>query len=241
MVGGMKPTFLTCIAIVFTGVLLNSCRSYIGQRAHERAEYVGFCLPADISSESGRQVLSDGRDYYIELPRYRKMPRALNWIDSMGTKFCLPDKNEEVSGEPDFCRLHPELARYVIGRSNRKPSDLEGKITLVDNPDEIRPLCTERLSIVNSVDKEAMSQCARRITSPNATAHKIWGYTATVLLDAPITVVQNTALAAGFGVGFVGSAIAAPIWLPIQQHMLQPNPKTESPAKETPVSENEAN
>lgn len=238
----MKNLFLILPLAV---LVLNSCRSYIGQRAFERAEYTAFCLPADISAESGRQVLSDGKGYYMELPRYRNMPRALNFIDSMGAKIARSEQQEVVSGVSDLYRLHPALAHYVTGRSGNKPSDLEGKITLVDTPEPIRARCTEQLPIVKSVDKDAPSQCWRRVTSPHATAHKAWGYTATVLVDAPVTVAQNVALAAGFVAGWAGCAIVAPVAIPLQQCQQQKAEEqsrgTESPrADESPVYADEA-
>ena len=205
--------------LTLAALLLSRCRSYIGQRCFDRAEYSAYCQPADISAESGRRVLSDGENYYILLPRRRKMPCALNFVSGMGSKFCRPARNETVPGEQDLYRLSPELARYVIGRSTAQPSQIEEKISLAENPSELIARCRESFPIVNSPDKTISYQptCYRKVTSPNASIHRALGYTSSVLLDVPITIAQNTAFVAAGIVGFAGSAIAAPLLIPLQQ------------------------
>ena len=224
----MKATLL----LLFCGaLLLNSCRSYIGQQEFTRAEYSGYCLPTDITPNAGRTILSDGSRYYIELPRYRKMPCALNWAEMMGVKFCMPDYDQAVN-ENDLYLIPTDLALYLSGRSSHIPSDpFNNPLTRVKNPSEVKSRCTVSIPIVNAAPENARGN-SFECTSPYAGAHRAAGYAATVLLDVPISVAQNAALLGAFGVGAVVSIVSAPVMIPVTRQMQQ-RPATEQ--VETPT------
>lgn len=227
----MKATLL----LLFCGaLLLNSCRSYIGQQEFTRAEYFGHCLPTDITPNSGRTILSDGSRYYIELPRYRKMPHALNWAEMMGDKICMPDYDQAVN-ENDLYLIPTNLALYLSGRSSHMPSaSFNNPLTRVENPSEVKSRCTVSLPIVNAAPKNAIGE-SFRCTSPYAGAHRAAGYAATVLLDVPISVAQNALCLGGAGVGAVVSIVSAPVMIPVTRQMQQ-RPATEQVAPPTQTS-----
>lgn len=219
------------LAVMWVG--LSSCRSYIGKNCFERAEYDAFSLSTDISPVGGRKVLSDGKRYYIQLPRYRRASHTFNWAEIMGDKFRKPNQTVSVPGEEDVYTLHPELALYVTGQSDKPPSDITKLCTPAEHPADILPLCTKSLPIVNTPKKDSGDTVLgyRRIISPNADFHRAMGYTSGLLLDIPLTVAQNASLVAAGAVGFAGSAIVAPVFIPL----LQGQP---SPAEEPQPSEN---
>lgn len=217
-------------AVMWVG--LSSCRSYIGKNCFERAEYDAFSLSTDISPADGRKVLSDGKRYYIQLPRYRRASRTFNWVEMMGDKFRKPNQTVRVPGEEDVYTLHPELALYVTGQSTKPPSDITKLCTPAEHPAAILPLCTKNFPIVNTPEKDSGSMVLgyRRIISPNAGFHRAMGYTTGLLLDVPLTVAQNASLVAAGAVGFAGSAIVAPVFIPLLQG--QPSPAEEPQSTE---------
>lgn len=217
-------------AVMWVG--LSSCRSYIGKNCFERAEYDAFSLSTDISPAGGRKVLSDGKRYYIHLPRYRRASRTFNWVEMMGDKFRKPNQTVRVPGEEDVYTLHPELALYVTGQSAKPPSDITKLCTPAEHPADILPLCTNSLPIVNTPENDSSGMILgyRRIISPNAGFHRAMGYTSGLLLDVPLTVAQNASLVAAGAVGFAGSAIIAPAFIPLLQG--QPSPAEEPQSTE---------
>ncbi len=213
------------VAVMWVG--LSSCRSYIGKNCFERAEYDAFSLSTDISSADGRKVLSDGERYYIQLPRYRRASRTFNWAEMMGDKFRKSEQTVRVPGVEDIYTLHPELALYVTGQSTKPPSDITKQCTPAERATDFLPHCTKSLPIVNTPEKgsEGMTLGYRRIISPNAGFHRAMGYTSNLLLDVPLTVVQNATLVAAGAVGFAGSAIIAPVFIPLLQVQQSPAEK----------------
>ena len=64
-------------------------------------------------------VLSDGKDYYIELQRMRKddRPDTSDYGALRGLAF-YSIRDEKIDGEIDFYRLPKQQALYIIGKSN---------------------------------------------------------------------------------------------------------------------------
>lgn len=204
----MKSYILPLLCVT---ILLNSCRSYFGQKLFDKAEYCAFSNTAYITTDSKRKVLSDGQNYYIELPRQRYYTPSVNFLKCVGGKFRKSEYTAPVPDMSDFYKIPQDSARYITGQSAHKP----GKyllLTPVTDDTVIPPNCRQ-LPIVRDIPDWNDSTRCFTYTSPNAGLYNTLGYTTTVLVDAPVTIVQNTALAGLLVLSIPIHVVALPFYL----------------------------
>lgn len=205
----MKAPYILPLLCVIC--LLSSCRSYFGQKVLDCAEYQAFSNTAYITTDSQRKVLSDGQNYYIELPRQRYYTPSVNFLKCVGSKFHENKYTAPVSGVSDFYKIPQDYARYLTGQSSKKLGKYQ-PLTPVPDATAIPENCRQLPIVRNIPDWDRSTRCFT-YTSPNAGLYNTLGYSTIVLVDAPVTIAQNTALAGAIVLSLPLHIVALPFYL----------------------------
>ncbi len=132
-------------------------------------------------------VLTDGKEYYVELQRIRE--KGADW-SGYGALRGLATKSYSksvVHGTTDFFRISEQQARYITGQSNTPAKDAEYVYT--EQAADIKARCTTRLPITRSPESYLLNAGYRKITSPYASFYNTLGYASAVVIDGPMSCV----------------------------------------------------
>ena len=116
----MKYPFI----IIAATLLLSNCRSYFAHNVISNAKYEAYCDTADIKPKANQVIISDGKNYYMELPRYRWKQRSIDFMEGVGGKLRTGERRVAVPGEKDLYKLPANYARYLTGQSKIKPKEV---------------------------------------------------------------------------------------------------------------------
>lgn len=181
--------FLSFIAIT---VLLPGCITHVSDTFFNKAEYEAYGDTSTICPGQNMYVLSDGKDYYIELQRMRKddRPDTSDYGSLRGLAF-YSIRDEKIDGEIDLYRLPRQQALYIIGKSNN-PGKTD-KLCYIENAAEIKATCTQKVPVYRAPEYISFCRDYRTITSPNATIYNTLGYTTAIIADVPLSCVGTAA------------------------------------------------
>ena len=183
-------------AVLSLPVMLNSCYFNSTGSLIDKAQYEARANAADLNVSPNPVVYQNGSNYYIELPRYR-------YGHPVKLQYSVFDQESpmEASMEPrgmGMYRISEEYARYLTGQG--KKTDELFSMQEVANADEVKML-SRRIPVVKKADDHMV---AYSYESPNSG----WLYAAVpfnwLLVDLPVTVVENAVIVAG---------VAGVIWL----------------------------
>ena len=169
-------SILACLSV--TGCYFNSAGDLIQRAGYE----------AGVNSEdavAGKYVLTDGSDYYVELPRYmmEKEARIRYDITEKDTRKPGPHK----TGQSSLVQIPADFAMYLTGKAEGPTTP--ASMTPVKNESQVRRTATTRLPIVKKGDSSLQKF---RYSSPNAP----WLYTAAAFdwlcIDLPFTLIGNS-------------------------------------------------
>lgn len=175
---------------------LPSCITHVSDIFFNKAEYEASADTSVIAPDKGIYMLSDGKNYYIELQRIRKdnRPDSSDYGALQGMAY-YSIRDEEISGVKDLYSVPKQYALYLAGKS--KHAGKERKLTFVENSEEIKAKCTAKLPIRSETAYNDCYISPRTITSPHATTYNALGYTTAVVADVPLSCV-GTAMATVF-------------------------------------------
>lgn len=175
---------------------LPSCITHVSDAFFNKAEYQASADTSLIAPDKGTYLLSDGKNYYIELQRIRKdnRPDSSDYGCLQGMAY-YSLRDEEISGVKDLYAVPKPYALYLVGKS--KYADKERKLTFVENAEEIKAKCTTKLPIRNETAYNNCYIIPRTVTSPHAATYNALGYTTAVVVDVPLSCV-GTAMATVF-------------------------------------------
>lgn len=168
--------------------LLNSCYFNSTGRLLDRAQYEAYATTADLSTQPAPLVYTDGTGYFIELPRYRSngAPKLQYSIFGQSNENTAPPEKRGVG----MFRIPEDYANWLTGRGRR----VENAAFMVEMPnaEAIKARCST-LPVVKAPGNRTINYTYR---SPNAG----WMYVAVpfnwLLVDLPVTAVENAAIAA---------------------------------------------
>jgi len=188
----MKPFFLLSgIVMMFTSCITHVCDTFFN-----KAEYEAYGDTSTICPNQNMYVLSNGKDYFIELQRMRKdnRPDTSDYGSYRGLAF-YSIRDEKIDGEADLYRLPKQHALYIIGKNNHPVS--AGKLTYVENADEVKAGCTQRFPVKRAPEYWCFNTGLRTVASPHAGIYNTLGYTTAVVVDVPLSCI-GTASAVAF-------------------------------------------
>lgn len=226
------------ISALACSVVQCSCVSQLCNYAFDAANYPAACNPADIQPQKGQYVFTDGKRYYIQLPRYRYGDQVKSLSTILDNLTYSPNTTATLKrGETDWYELPPTFARYITGLSPHAvipggrgmyihhqspnewktlPSGKEAElpqIRYVEQADNILSTCTQQLPVVRPCPPERDNRdepyrAVHMVESSHSSLYKAAGYTTAVLVDTPLTILGNTALIAGSPLIILSNAIA---------------------------------
>ena len=184
MFRSLLPALLCCLAVC----LLNSCYFNSTGVLLDKAKYEAYATTADLSSQPTPQVYTDGTEYYIELPRY-----SSNAAPQL--QHSIFEQNEESASAPEkrgvgMFRIPADYAHWLTGRG--KKVDNVAFLQEVPNAAAIKSRCTT-LPVVKSPGNRSVNYT---YTSPNAGLMYVAVPFNWLLVDLPVTAVENAAIAA---------------------------------------------
>ena len=184
--------------VVGSACLLTSCYFNSAGYIFDKTGY-----RASVNTNSvkvGSVVYRDSADnYYVELPRYRyEKPVKLNY-------FFLDDDDRKpertATGQTDMFRIPQDFAMYLTGSASTPSTP--SYMRLVEDADEIKAKAVSTLPIVRAGDS---SEKRYSYDSPNAA----WWYTLGVfewlIVDLPLTCVENSLFFCAFLTAKTGQA-----------------------------------
>ena len=192
---------MRCFSKVMWGILclpmvLNSCYFNSSGWLLDQAQYEARVNAADLNASPLPVVYQNGANYYIELPRYRYGKPV-----KMQCFAFDQDAPEAASMEPrgmGMYRIPKSFALYLTGQGQKSAEVIS--LQEVENADEVKML-SRQIPVVKKADNHMV---AYSYTSPNSG----WLHAAVpfnwLLVDLPVTVVENAAIVAG---------IAGVVWL----------------------------
>ena len=183
--------------ILTISALLTSCVTHVSDAFFNKAEYQAYSRPDEILPDKGMHVLTDGKDYYIELQRIRQDNRGdcTTYCGALKDMGFYSIRDEEISGVKDIFRIPEQHALYITGQSSL-PGKQDAKLAYMENAAEIKARCTRRLPICRALKFSQYYAGYRTVTSPRAGVYNALGYTTAVVADAPLSIVGTAASAA---------------------------------------------
>lgn len=192
----MRCLYRAIVAALCLPGLLNSCYFNSTARLYDSAEYEARANAADLNSMPNPVVYQNGSSYYIELPRYR-YGRPLQLQYSVFDQEQAPEPCLEPRGTGVY-RIPEELALYLTGQGGKVPEVFS--MEEVPQAEEIKQL-SRRMPVVKRAEEHQISYTYQ---SPDATWLRVAAPFNWLLVDMPVTVVENAAIVAG---------VAGVIWL----------------------------
>lgn len=176
--------------------LLNSCYFNSTARLYDRAEFSARANAHDLNTMPDPVVYQNGNSYYIELPRYR-YGTPLRLHRSVFEQEQASEPILEARGTGMF-RIPAELALYLTGQGGK----MNEMFSLVEvaGTEEIK-LLSRRIPVVKRVVERQVDYTYQ---SPDAMWLRVAAPFNWLLVDVPVTVVENAAMVAG---------VAGVIWL----------------------------
>lgn len=174
---------------------LNSC--YFNSAGHivDAASHPARVYAEDISV--GKQVYTDGDSYYIELPHYRYGKKVVTQYNALDSDSSDSKAVRTYKGMQMF-EIPADYAQYLMGKT-KKPVSLS-YVYPVKNGDAIKRYQSYPVKV-----KPAADTADWKYNSPNAP----WLYTACVfdwlIVDLPITLLENSLLVTGVTLAILGS------------------------------------
>lgn len=175
--------------------MLNSC--YFNSAGHivDAASHPARVYTEDISV--GKQVYTDGDSYYIELPHYRYGKKVVTQYNALNSDSSDSEAVRAYKGMQMF-KIPADYAQYIMGNT-KKPVSLS-YVYPVKNGDAIKRYQSYPVKV-----KPAADTADWEYNSPNAP----WLYTACVfdwlIVDLPITLLENSLLVTGVTLAILGS------------------------------------
>ena len=169
-------------------VSLNSCWFNSAGAFFRQGSYDAQADIVDVAP--GQYVYTNGRGYYVELPRYR-VAKEYKVLYTPHDEEERPVKVTRTSGS-DLYQIPGDFAMYLIGQANYpdRPSDIN-RVRPGDE-DELRASFTQKYSIVRPKSSNSF-RYNFEYNSPNAA----WWYTGGVFealcIDLPMSVALNCA------------------------------------------------
>lgn len=181
-----KPTLsaiICCIAVC----LLDSCYFNSTGVLLDKAKYEATATTADLSTQPTPQVYTDGTEYYIELPRYRSgvAPQLHYSAFEQQQDSPAPEKRGM-----SLYRIPADYALWLTGKGKK----VDNVSFLEEVPDAavIKSRCST-LPVVKSPGNRTVNYT---YTSPNAGLMYVAVPFNWLLVDLPVTAVENAAIAA---------------------------------------------
>lgn len=174
---------------------LNSC--YFNSAGHiaDAASHSARVYTEDISV--GKQVYTDGDSYYIELPHYRYGKKVVTQYNALDSDSSDSEAVRTYKGMQMF-EIPADYAQYLMGKT-KKPVSLS-YVYPVKNGDAIKRYQSYPVKV-----KPVADTADWEYNSPNAP----WLYTACVfdwlIVDLPITLIENSLLVTGVTLAILGS------------------------------------
>lgn len=167
---------------------LNSCYFNSTGRLIDRAEYEARATTADLATMPNPQVYTDGTEYYIELPRYRNgdAPQLQKTIFDSEPEGSAPVEKRGVG----LFRIPKDYALWLTGKG-KKVKHVE-YLEEVPRAAAIKARC-HTMPIVKKAGDRTVTYTYR---SPNAGLMYVAVPFNWLLVDLPVTVVENAAVAA---------------------------------------------
>lgn len=192
----MKPFFPIAVVLMSLSGLLSSCYFNSTGRIYAAASYEARANAADLNVAQNPVVYQNGENYYIELPRYR-------YGKPVKLQYSIFDQEEtaqemmEPRGSGVF-RISKDFALYLVGEIKKQPDVIE--LREIPNAEEIK-LLSRRIPVVRKADERMV---AYTYHSPNEGWLRVAAPVNWLLVDLPVTVVENATIAA---------AVAGVVWL----------------------------
>lgn len=194
----MKNPFLrVAVSSLLVVALLNSCYFNSTGRLLDRARYEARASTADLKTAPNPVVYTNGTEYYIELPRYRYGIPVRLQCD-------LSEQSQEPVSEKrgmGLFRIPADFAQYLTGQGEgtKEPLFLEE----VPNAALIKKQCISIPVVKQAGDK----MVSYTYESPNAGLIRVAAPFNWLLVDLPVTIVEN---------GVVIAAVAGILYLAMQ-------------------------
>lgn len=191
----LKKIFTPIVLAGMAMPMLNSC--YFNSAGHiaDVASHQARVYTEDITYN--KNVYTDGDRYYIELPHYRYGKEVVTQYNALDSESSSSNEERTYKGMQMF-EIPAAYAQYITGISN-VPVNL-AYVHPVSNGDEIKRYQAYPVTVIPTsatVDWE--------YTSPNAP----WLYTACVfdwlIVDLPVTLIENSLMIAGVTLAILGS------------------------------------
>lgn len=192
----MKPFFPIAVVLMSLSGMLSSCYFNSTGRIYAAASYEARANAADLNVAQNPVVYQNGENYYIELPRYR-------YGKPVKLQYSIFDQEEtaqemmEPRGSGVF-RISKDFALYLVGEIKKQPDVIE--LREIPNAEEIK-LLSRRIPVVRKADERMV---AYTYHSPNEGWLRVAAPVNWLLVDLPVTVVENATIAA---------AVAGVVWL----------------------------
>lgn len=183
-----NPFFRSCVAGLLIAALMNSCYFNSTGRLLDKARYEARANTADLKTSPNPVVYTNGTEYYIELPRYRYgKPVRLQYFPSEQPQEPVSEKR----GMGLF-RIPSEYAQYLTGqgKGTKEPLFLEE----VPDAERVKTQCSTLPVVKASGDK----MVSYTYESPNAGLIRVAAPFNWLLVDLPVTVLENGAIIAVF-------------------------------------------
>lgn len=184
MFKSILPTLLCCLAVC----LLNSCYFNSTGVLLDKAKYEATATTADLANHPAPLVYTDGTEYYIELPRYRN-GAAPQIHYSAFEQQQTNTEGAEKRGMGMF-RIPADYANWLTGKG--KKVDNVAFLEEEPNADAVKSRCST-LPVVKSPGNRTVNYT---YTSPNAGLMYVAVPFNWLLVDLPVTAVENAAIAA---------------------------------------------
>lgn len=183
-----KPFFRSCVAGLLMVALMNSCYFNSTGRLLDKARYEARANTADLKTAPNPVVYTNGTEYYIELPRYRYgIPVRL--------QYALSEQSQEPVSEKrgmGLFRIPAEYAQYLTGQGKgaKEPLFLEE----VPDAEGVKAQCSTMPIVKPAGDK----MVSYTYESPNAGLIRLVAPFNWLLVDLPVTVLENGVIIAAF-------------------------------------------
>lgn len=183
-----KPFFRSCVAGLLMAALMNSWYFNSTGRLLDKARYEARANTADLKISPNPVVYTNGTEYYIELPRYR-------YGKPVRLQYDLSEQSQEPVSEKrgmGLFRIPADYAQYLTGqgKGSKEPLFLE------EVPDAalVKTQC-RALPVVKPAGEKMVTYTYE---SPNAGLIRLAAPFNWLLVDLPVTVLENGVIIAAF-------------------------------------------
>lgn len=173
------------LALSLLCALLSGCITHYSDTFFDRAECWVSSDPTSLQPDKGMYVLTDGKEYYVELQRLREKGADFTAYGAFRGLANKSYSKSVVHGTTDLFRISEPQARYITGQSNKPAKDAEYIYT--EQAEAIKARCTTKLPITRSPEAYLLHAGYRKITSPHASLYNALGYASVVVIDAPMS------------------------------------------------------